>query len=74
MRYFHLGGVLLFMVALSFNGIFREWEESFKNYFLQVFRTSRYFNFLRSFQINVFLTNFFQIPLNRYERVRPFME
>ena len=35
---------------------------------------SRYFNLLRSFQIIVFLTNFTQIPLKRYEKVSSFME
>ena len=35
---------------------------------------SNYFNFLRSFQIIVFLLNFIQITLNRYEKVSPFME
>ena len=35
---------------------------------------SRYFNLLRSFRIIVFLTNFTQIPLNRYKKVSPFME
>ena len=35
---------------------------------------SRYFNLLRSFNIFVFLTNFTQIPLNRYKKVSPFMD
>ena len=35
---------------------------------------SNYFNFLRSFQINLFSTNSTQIPLNRYEKAIPFME
>ena len=35
---------------------------------------SRYFNFLHSFQIIVFLRNFTQLPLYRYEKVTPFME
>ena len=35
---------------------------------------SKSFNFLRSFQIILFLTNFTQIPVNRYEKVIPFME
>ena len=36
---------------------------------------SSYFNFLRSLQILLFLTNFIQLPsLNRYERVTFFME
>ena len=36
---------------------------------------SSYFNFLISFKINLFLTNFTQLPsLNRHENVTPFME
>ena len=35
---------------------------------------SIYFNFLRSFQIILFLTNFTQLTLNRYEKATPFME
>ena len=35
---------------------------------------SKYFNFIRSIRIVVFLTNFNQIPLNRYEKVGLFME
>ena len=35
---------------------------------------SNYFNFLRSFQVILFSTNFTQIPLNRYEKVTPFMK
>ena len=35
---------------------------------------SNYLSFLPSFQIVLFLTNFTQIPLNRYEKVTHFME
>ena len=35
---------------------------------------SRHFNLLHSFQIIVFLTNFTQIPINRYKKVSSFME
>ena len=81
MRYFLLRYVLPFMVALSLHGIFRKREKIFKNISYKFFVITSfallqlgYSNFLHSFQIILFLTDFNQILLNRYEKVTPFME
>ena len=65
----------------SFMEFFVKGKNNFKNishnfFFIISFALlqSNYFNFLRSFQIILFLTNFTQIPLNRYEKVTSFME
>ena len=72
---------LRFLVALSFYGNFVEGENSLKPFSYKFFviislalLQSGYFNLLRLFQIILFLTNFTQIHLNRYERVSSFME
>ena len=66
------------MVTPSFYGIIRKSRNNLKNITCKFFvissfalLQSNYFNFLRSFQIIVFLTNFTQMPsLNRYEKVK----
>ena len=62
-------------MEFSLNGKKQLKNISYK-YFVFVFFAflqSNFFNFLRSFQIIVFLTNFTQIPsLNRYEKIKNF--
>ena len=76
LRFNLFGLVLLFMVAVSFFGIFREWEEYFK-YTWYIFFAIISFALLQSSCFNSYvqfrstcLAPFTQLPsLNRYEKV-----
>ena len=54
------------------------WKKIFYEFFVLISSAmlrSSYFNFVTSFQINLFLTNFTQLPFsNRHEKATPFMD
>ena len=81
MRYFFLSYVLPFIFAFPFMEFFVKGKTKLNNIsdkffviILFALLQSNYFSILRSFQIILFLTSFNQIPINRYEKVTPFIK